>query len=695
MGDFHSFSTTHKGTKHEKSIPCQDASVHFELENISVVAVADGHGSSKCFRSEIGAVKAIEAVRICLTSFIRGTDGIHGSILSQLAEMREDNYIEVCQEVKAMLSVLARKIIDKWFVSVMKDEESNPLQIDERLGKLDQKYRDRYINDVDYRCHAYGTTLMVVAVCNNFWFGLHIGDGKCVALYKDGTWRLPIPWDDKCEFNTTTSICDDDSLAGFRYWFGYKNKSGVCTECGFGVSGQGRDYVLKDASYPLAIFCGSDGVEDSYPRVNNDKYVINFYRNRIITAAEQGLDAFDKEIDGLALRFADRESTDDVSISGIICESICDEGFIDAFKEDSLRHERNELAAVKRRDADEKKEALHSVRERIRTTKDNINQLEKKISSVEKVANKLRLEKDNLQKMISDAENEVNKSKENIDDIQRRRQELIEQSSQLLEEQSKATEKREAICEELKKIKGMVARLENDFNAASKALDKAKDAYNKYLQRMTAVQSQKINVQVVSTAVDNIVNTVADTVDMLEGQCNRILQQGFTTVDSGKSDCSDGIAATVEPIDDSKLEKKKQEVEKRNTIFQELEDQVAKERRDAEGKQCEFERFRESLNDIKRRLDQTDAEITKLNQDCQTAKMQHQQQCTKLAQYQNNFAEKERQIERLQIELDKLRREHEGLKGQSQKQTATLNAIEVAWKEAESEAQVLELSVRE
>jgi len=303
MDKYRSFSVTHEGAKHEAGVPCQDASAHSDkIENAALAIVADGHGSLRCFRSDIGSEKVVDAAKKTIENFIESSVDI----------------ITDPEDFKAELNGMVRQIINKWFAAVMKDEESNPLQNDSRLELIPPKYKDRYINDIDYRCHAYGTTLTAAVITNGYWFGFQVGDGKCVVLYEDGSWGTPIPWDDRCTFNTTTSICDDDSLSSFRYWFGLGDGNGGYTEYGYGVEGQGKDYPpIKNTSRPLAIFVGSDGVEDSYPRVDNDKYVINFYRNRIVSLAESGFDAFTDEINGFAKRFADRESTDDVSIADI------------------------------------------------------------------------------------------------------------------------------------------------------------------------------------------------------------------------------------------------------------------------------------------------------------------------------------------------------------------------------------------
>ena len=49
----------------------------------------------------------------------------------------------------------------------------------------------------------YGCTLMCYVQAPTYWFAFHLGDGKCFAFANDGTWKEPIPWDDRCFLNKT------------------------------------------------------------------------------------------------------------------------------------------------------------------------------------------------------------------------------------------------------------------------------------------------------------------------------------------------------------------------------------------------------------------------------------------------------------------------------------------------------------
>jgi hypothetical protein len=87
---------------------------------------------------------------------------------------------------------------------------------------------------------AYGATLMAFVRTPHYWFGFHIGDGKCLVCDEKELWHEPILWDPDCFLNKTTSLCENEAYKKFRYSF----------------SGKGN--------FPSAVILGSDGIDDSW-----------------------------------------------------------------------------------------------------------------------------------------------------------------------------------------------------------------------------------------------------------------------------------------------------------------------------------------------------------------------------------------------------------------------------------------------
>ncbi|MDR0663087.1 MAG: protein phosphatase 2C domain-containing protein, partial [Spirochaetaceae bacterium] len=128
-----------------------------------------------------------------------------------------------------------------------------------------------------------------------YWFGIHIGDGRFTVLYPDGTFAQPVPWDDRCYLNVVTSICDDDALEGARTCF-----------------------APASEMLPIAVFLCSDGVDDNYPIEENEKHLYRLYRTITLTFVDDGFDSTCDQLKDLANSFATKGKGDDTSIAGII-----------------------------------------------------------------------------------------------------------------------------------------------------------------------------------------------------------------------------------------------------------------------------------------------------------------------------------------------------------------------------------------
>jgi hypothetical protein len=233
-----------------------------------MVIVADGHGGDAYFRSDKGSQFAAESARNCIAEFLRTKKNLP----------LENEVIQ-----------LVRSVIKTWNDRIQADLDMKPFGNSE-LSVLPEKIKAKYLGGEDPR-HAYGTTLIAAVTCENYWFGFHIGDGRCTVLNIDGSFSQPIPWDDRCFLNATSSICDDDAAE------------------------RARVYIATDK--PIAIFVCSDGIEDSYPVNDNDKYLAKFYRALAVSFAEQGFDTVYADIKKTLPIMSKKGSGDDMSLAGI------------------------------------------------------------------------------------------------------------------------------------------------------------------------------------------------------------------------------------------------------------------------------------------------------------------------------------------------------------------------------------------
>lgn len=280
------FCSCHQGASHKKTGKvCQDyafARFKEEIDRYAVAIVSDGHGSNNHFRSDKGSKMAVEAAEEAINEFMKNF--LKDSFCKKLLDSHMPD--EVMRQLKT-------SIIYKWRAKIKEDRDKNPFT-EEELQLMAPDARNKYEkNKETYFVKAYGATLIAVVVYpEHFWFGLQIGDGKCVARYANERFDQPIPWDEKCFLNVTTSLCDEKPLENFRHCF-------------------------RTDNFPTAIFVGSDGVDDSFV---NEEDLYGFYREVIRTCQEKKFKekACRKELDDFLPMMSEKGSGDDISISGII-----------------------------------------------------------------------------------------------------------------------------------------------------------------------------------------------------------------------------------------------------------------------------------------------------------------------------------------------------------------------------------------
>lgn len=264
-----------QGANHIKSDkPCEDASAHFAEDGLYICAVADGHGSSEYPRTEKGSQFAVECTIRLLKEFIANVTAA-------------DLCGSKCNET---IGQLEKSILNEWHLSVQADLDQTPFS-EEELASVSEKSRIRYSSEnASDRHKAYGTTLIAFALTDTFAIGIQIGDGKAVVFDSDMKPSVPIPDDESCQMNITTSLCDDDAINEFRY-------------------------VTYTTGIPIAFFCGTDGIDDSYVS-EEDLYA--FYEGVLSLFAEYGSDTAEKEIEEYLPVLTQKGSGDDVSVALIV-----------------------------------------------------------------------------------------------------------------------------------------------------------------------------------------------------------------------------------------------------------------------------------------------------------------------------------------------------------------------------------------
>lgn len=271
------FNHTCIGSSHLASgKPCQDASFAGTIGDLHLAIVSDGHGGAIHSRSDVGSQLAIYAVQ----------GVIENHPLSDWDNL--DKRQELFHEIVESWTVLT---IDHYYDNLTEQEIAQlPLFPD-----VEQSIRNITV--------LYGCTLMAACVHPNGWFAFQIGDGKCVTIHPTPSYTNlnnptpsyttltsePIPTDDRCFLNTTTSLCDPDAATEFRF-------------CGGNTD-----------TTPVAIFLGSDGIDTSW---GTEEALHNFYievLKHCTSAADVTLDLAE------ALpRLSQAGSQDDMSVAAIV-----------------------------------------------------------------------------------------------------------------------------------------------------------------------------------------------------------------------------------------------------------------------------------------------------------------------------------------------------------------------------------------
>jgi hypothetical protein len=182
-----------RGAAHARSgLPNQDAIAWTCVDGeLTVLALSDGHGSAKYFRSDVGARLAVDVALDVVPELLR-TDGDapNASAAKRIAE-----------------SSLGQAIVRRWGEAVDADVAARPIESRE-LDALEgnQGSDSRLAVESDPRL-AYGATLLAVLATDALVLFFQIGDGDILVVGRDGTTSRPLPRDPRLFANETTSLC--------------------------------------------------------------------------------------------------------------------------------------------------------------------------------------------------------------------------------------------------------------------------------------------------------------------------------------------------------------------------------------------------------------------------------------------------------------------------------------------------------
>lgn len=286
--DSHCQGESHKATDK----PCQDYSYsHIDENGLAIAVVCDGHGGKRYFRSDVGARFATEIIANNVKEFVNNIDEslIVGQPFTQHAAVQTeiDNHdFHKERPINTAFRQLFASIISQWQQRIEQHASNTPLT-EKEITQVEEQYRKEFQSGYKLE-KIYGCTLMSYVSTPKYWFAFHLGDGKMISFDNDAKWQEPVLWDERCFLNKTTSICDSDALNEFRYTY------------------QG------DGNFPVAVFLGSDGMDDSFGEENN---LVNFYVKVAKSLVTEGQEITFADIQSTLPVLSKRGSQDDMSIA--------------------------------------------------------------------------------------------------------------------------------------------------------------------------------------------------------------------------------------------------------------------------------------------------------------------------------------------------------------------------------------------
>ena len=357
-GQFDLLSCSVQGESHVASEKeCQDYSSCWVDGKTMVCIVCDGHGGDRYFRSRIGAERAAIIAFDAIKRFLwedKTTETLQGKEFRSFGIYNERTVISAeDKQITAIFDQLFRSIVSQWHESVRDDARHNPIN-----GWENKNVKPEYLKQLEELKDVekiYGCTLMAYVQTDKLWFSFQIGDGKFVALDVNGVHSSePIPWDDQCFINKTTSLCGSNASEEFRF----------CCQ--------------GDGKFPCAVFLGSDGIDDTF---HTEKALSDFYIKLAKYSLKNGLDNTAKEMEDSLPILSKRGSQDDMSVSFLIDRNRFT-SFIPTLIQDQL----------------------HAIQGDITSTETELKDLQDKVTAISSKAKLTEREQINLQYHMKDIE---------------------------------------------------------------------------------------------------------------------------------------------------------------------------------------------------------------------------------------------------------------------------------------------------
>ena len=283
---FNGLNKTVIGASHiESETVCQDWSSVKIKDNYAIAVVADGHGSKKHFRSDIGSKAAVHAVCDTIETLCRNMPLFESAFIK--------NPVDVIKKIQKKTILCWNDIVNNYHAAV-------PVKPEETVKLTEEELESLKLESI------YGTTLIAVCMTTHFCFGIQLGDGSMVLVNDDGSTEMPIEDDESCPANLTASMCNSNALDMFNFFYRVGNN-------------------------PIAMLVSTDGLYTSF----GSKESFEEY-NHIIVSQLDNIPRSESMIENNLKKRTHHGSQDDISLALIFNSDVL------AYMIDTLRLQVNE-----------------------------------------------------------------------------------------------------------------------------------------------------------------------------------------------------------------------------------------------------------------------------------------------------------------------------------------------------------------
>ena len=264
-----------RGTLHVRhGIPNQDAVVWsppYGAADFAATAVADGHGSNRCFRSERGARIAVE-VGLSLVS----------DVMTRAGSGRDATGLER----------LSRRLAETWTAAVAADLEREPFSEPDLKQLEGQEGPDARLELLEGPVIAYGTTLLLAGADDRGVVLVQVGDGDILTVSANGVVTRPLPADPRSVGNATASLANASASQDAR-----------------------ARHLPAGAEAPALVLAATDGYANSFA---DDSGFLQVGSDLLAMIRADGLDKVGVQLEGWLREVSELGSGDDVSLGLLV-----------------------------------------------------------------------------------------------------------------------------------------------------------------------------------------------------------------------------------------------------------------------------------------------------------------------------------------------------------------------------------------